>query len=265
MWNKKRLYQIVFESDTRAGKGFDILLIWSIVISVLVVMLDSINVLQQRFAALFLLAEWFFTILYTLEYLLRIYISVKPGRYIFSFWGLIDLLAIFPTYFSLLVPGYQYFLVVRILRVFRIFRILKLYRFNKEALTLMKALKASAYKISIFLSVVLSVVVLLGTIMYAVEGPENGYTSIPQSIYWAIITITTVGYGDIVPQTTLGKMISSLTMLIGYSIIAVPTGIVTFEMARAVETGASCGRCGSKNNKKARFCSNCGKKLTRKP
>ncbi|MGE0079081.1 MAG: ion transporter [Bacteroidales bacterium] len=261
MISRIRLYKIVFESDTKAGQQFDVFLLWSILFSILVTILDSIPSLNQNFRVGFNVIEWFFTILFTLEYLLRIYISPKPSRYIISFWGFVDLFSILPTYLSLFAYGYHYLLVVRILRLLRVFRILKLARFNKESIALLKALKASSYKIGIFLFSVLAIVVLLGTIMYVVEGGENGFTSIPQSIYWAIITVTTVGYGDIVPHTVLGKFISSFAMIIGYAIIAVPTGIVTVEMAKSDETKKLCLNCGKSNPTESIYCSHCGIKL----
>ena len=261
MINKPDLYKIVFENDTKAGRQFDIFLLWSILFSIIITMLDSIPTLHEGFKLGFSIFEWFFTFLFTIEYLTRIIISPKPSRYIFSFWGVVDLFSILPTYISLIVYGYHYLLIVRILRLLRVFRILKLARFNKESIALLKALKASSYKIGIFLFSVLAIVVLLGTIMYVVEGGENGFTSIPQSIYWAIITITTVGYGDIVPHTVLGKFISSFIMIIGYAIIAVPTGIVTVEMARSEETKKKCPECGESNPTQSNFCAQCGASL----
>ena len=224
---KKDLYQIVFGTDTKAGKRFDVVLLWLILISIIIVMLESVPELGAKYAKLFFFVEWVLTILFTIEYLLRIYISHKPLKYIFSFWGLIDFLSILPTWLSLVYTGYHYFIIVRIFRLLRIFRVLKLVRFNNEAQVLIKALRASIYKISIFFLVVLSIVTFLGTLMYVVEGGEDGFSSIPQSIYWAIVTVTTVGYGDLVPHTVIGKFISSFAMIIGYAIIAVPTGIVT--------------------------------------
>lgn len=260
MTNRERLYVIVFKANTKAGKQFDVALLWLILLSVLVVLLESVPELGTRFHFTFYSIEWALTILFSIEYLLRIWISPKPLKYIFSFWGFIDLLSIFPTYLSLFVVGYHYLLIVRIFRLLRIFRILKLVRFLTEAQVLIKALRASLYKISIFLIVVLSIVTFLGTIMYVVEGGKEGFTSIPQSIYWAIVTVTTVGYGDMVPHTVLGKFISSIAMMIGYAIIAVPTGIVTVEMSRASET-LSCPACNKKNNENAKFCNHCGKAI----
>lgn len=260
---KEELYRIIFESDTKAGKRFDVILLWCILFSILTAILDSVPDINLSFKSGFYIIEWIFTVLFSFEYFLRIYVSRRAFRYIFSFWGMVDLLAILPTYLSLFFMGYHYLLIVRIFRLLRVFRILKLMRFNREAIALLKALKASAYKISIFFSAVLTIVILLGTIMYVVEGGENGFTSIPQSIYWAIITITTVGYGDIVPHTVLGKFISSLAMIIGYAIIAVPTGILTVEMSRNSELKITCPNCGSKNLVSSNYCSHCGAELKR--
>ncbi len=261
MISKEKLYSIIFESDTKPGKQFDVILLWSILISVLVVIIDSVPSINEKLNLEFYYIEWLFTILFSIEYVMRIYVSPKPFRYIFSFWGIIDLLSILPTFASIFISGYQYLLVVRIFRLLRVFRILKLARFNKEAISLMKALKASMYKISLFLFFVVTIVVLLGTIMYVVESGENGFTSIPQSIYWAIITITTVGYGDIVPLTVVGKFISSVSMIMGYAIIAVPTGIVTVEMSRVKHNDKVCPACSKKNDEEANFCQKCGEKL----
>jgi voltage-gated potassium channel len=262
MISKEKLYSIIFESDTKPGKQFDVILLWSILISVLVVIIDSVPSINEKLNLEFYYIEWLFTILFSIEYVMRIYVSPKPFRYIFSFWGIIDLLSILPTFASIFISGYQYLLVVRIFRLLRVFRILKLARFNKEAISLMKALKASMYKISLFLFFVVTIVVLLGTIMYVVESGENGFTSIPQSIYWAIITITTVGYGDIVPLTVVGKFISSVSMIMGYAIIAVPTGIVTVEMSRVkYNNEKTCPACSEKNDENANFCQKCGEKL----
>ncbi len=258
--DKKKLYNIVFETDTKAGKYFDVVLLWMILFSVLAVMLESVPELGAKYSKAFFLIEWVLTILFTLEYLLRILISVKPLKYVFSFWGLIDFLSILPTWLSLFFVGYHYLLVVRIFRLLRIFRILKLVRFNTESQVLIQTLKSSFYKISIFFLSVLAIVTFLGTLMYVVEGGEKGFTSIPQSIYWAIVTVTTVGYGDMVPHTVVGKFISSFAMIIGYAIIAVPTGIVTVALSKQDHKSKKCEKCNTYNDA-TNFCSNCGEKL----
>ena len=256
---KQQLYEIIFETRTRAGRRFDLVLLWLITASILVVILDSVPEIHEKAARPFLAVEWFFTIAFTIEYLLRIWTSPKPLKYVFSYWGLVDFIAIFPTYFSLIFPGSQSFMVVRALRLFRVFRILKLKRHVAAARRLTAAMKASIYKISAFLFAMLALVVIMGSIMYLVEGGENGFSSIPQGIYWAVITVTTVGYGDVVPQTVLGKFISSFIMIIGYSIIAVPTGIFTAEMIRSNGARKTCTACRHKNELSARFCSHCGR------
>ena len=258
---KEKLRTIIFESNTRAGRNFDILLLWTIIISVLIAMLDSVPSLHEQYGFYFYYLEWSFTILFTIEYLLRIYSSSKQFSYVFSFWGIVDLLATIPAYLALIFTGSQYFVIVRIFRLLRVFRILRLVRYNREATVLISALHSSSFKISIFLSTVVTIVVLLGTIMYVIESPEHGFTSIPQSIYWAVITVTTVGYGDIVPHTVLGKFISSFAMIIGYAIIAVPTGIVTVEMSKSGEAKSSCMDCGYQNIVSANFCNQCGNNL----
>ena len=259
---RQKLHTIIFENQTPGGRRFDIILLWCIVISVLIAMLDSVPTLNQEFGLYFYSLEWLFTILFTIEYFLRIYSSHKKFRYALSIWGIVDLLAILPAYLSLFFFGAQYFMIVRIFRLLRVFRILRLVRFNREATVLMSALRSSSFKISIFFSTVVTIVVLLGTIMYVVESPDHGFTSIPQSIYWAVITVTTVGYGDVVPHTVLGKFIASFSMIIGYAIIAVPTGIVTVEMARSSEDKASCMDCGYKNIISANYCNQCGNNLS---
>ena len=257
----EKLYIIVFGTHTKEGRQFDIVLLWLILLSIAVVMLESIPELGLAYRDYFFGLEWLFTITFSIEYLLRIFISPKPFKYIFSFWGLIDLLSVLPTFLALFIVGSHYFTVVRIFRLLRVFRILKLARFNSEAGILIQALRGSFYKISIFLLAVISTVVLLGTIMYVVEGGEKGFTSIPQSIYWAIVTVTTVGYGDMVPHTVLGKFISSIAMIIGYGIIAVPTGIVTAEIAKTSNEKIKCPSCNSENGNKAKYCNSCGDKI----
>ncbi|GAB4183142.1 MAG: ion transporter [Calditrichia bacterium] len=262
---KAKIHEIIFEADTFWGKLFDVLLIASILISVLVVMLDSVKEFNQQFGHVFYLLEWVFTILFTIEYVLRLYSVGRPLAYARSFFGIIDLLAIIPTYFSIVFPGSQYFIVIRILRVLRIFRVLKLVQYVKEARYLKQSLKASARKITVFLFTVLTVVVVFGSIMYLIEGEKNGFTSIPKSIYWAIVTLTTVGYGDISPQTNLGQTIAALIMILGYSIIAVPTGIITVEMYRASDERIStqaCPECAAEgHDPDAVYCKYCGGKL----
>ena len=256
---KQKWYSIIFESDTKAGKTFDILLLVMILSSVIVVTLDSVSFIHVAYRPFFQVFEWIFTISFTFEYITRILVHPKPIRYVFSFWGLIDLISILPTYVGLFYGGYQYLLVVRILRLFRIFRIFKMVRFNRESQALLSSLKASLYKISIFFMALLFLVVIMGTVMYVVEGGESSdFNSIPQGIYWAVITITTVGYGDIVPQTVIGKFISAFSMIVGYSIIAIPTGIVTAEMSRKQKYRKICTQCNTSNNIRARYCNHCG-------
>lgn len=257
---RKKLGIIIFRSDTPAGKSFDLVLLWLILFSILIVILESIGSIRVKHYNLIRAAEWVFTILFTIEYILRIYASRQRLKYIFSFYGLIDLVAFLPTYLSLLFAGTQYLIVIRAFRLLRVFRILKLSRFLLEGNILRNALKASSYKITVFLLSVLTLVTIIGTLMYIIEGEESGFTSIPVSIYWAIVTITTVGYGDISPITPLGQFLSSILMIIGYGIIAVPTGIVSVEMARATEEAKEkCPVCHAPvYPAKARFCSNCG-------
>lgn len=228
-----RLYEVIFESDTPPGKLFDVVLIVAIVASVVAVMLETVPSIRGQYPGLLYAIEWAFTILFTIEYGLRWYCAKDARRYATSFYGVVDLLAILPTYVSLLFPGAQYFLVVRLLRTLRVFRVLKLAEYLEEADTLARALRASRRKISVFLLAVVSLIVILGSLMYLVEGPKNGFTSIPTSMYWAVVTLTTVGYGDISPQTTFGRFLSAIIMIIGYAIIAVPTGIVTAELTRS--------------------------------
>lgn len=263
---RNRLHTTIYESNTIAGKAFDISLLLLIIFSIAVVMLDSIKGLDARYGRLFYFLEWTFTILFTLEYILGLISIKKPIRYVFSFLGIIDLLAIIPSYLSIFFAGAQSLLVLRALRLLRIFRIFKLTHFLTEADFLKTAITASLKKISVFMLVVLSLVMILGSIMYLVESGKNGFNTIPDSIYWAIVTITTVGYGDISPATPLGKFIASVIMLIGYGIIAVPTGIITTEMALAgrrrnygQETCPGCGKEG--HDKDAQFCKYCGSKL----
>ncbi|GAA4445184.1 ion transporter [Pontibacter saemangeumensis] len=259
---RQKLYEIIFEAETVEGKVFDVVLLVLILSSVLVVTLESISELNQQYLPLFRFLEWSFTIIFTIEYLLRIYSTPRPLKYIFSFFGIVDLLSIIPTYLSLLVIGSQYLLVVRVLRLLRIARIFKLTRFINEGQVLSRALRASVTKIMVFLGVVLTVVVIVGSLMYIIEGAESGFTSIPISIYWTIVTLTTVGYGDIAPVTPLGQILASFIMVMGYGIIAVPTGIVSVEMARSdreIATTRTCPNCHKEGHQlDANYCFNCG-------
>jgi voltage-gated potassium channel len=259
------LHKVIFEADTPVGKGFDVLLIGCILISVVIVMLDSIDLLRSQYGSIFHRTEWFFTLLFTGEYILRLLCVGRPLKYMISFYGVVDLLAIIPTYLSLFFPGTHYLLVIRILRILRIFRILKLATYIGEAKFLIKALQASRRKISVFLFTVFTLVVIFGSLMYVIEGGENGFTSIPRSIYWAIVTMTTVGYGDISPQTTIGQAFSSIVMILGYGIIAVPTGIVTVEMSNTFIRNVStqtCLQCSAEgHDADARYCKFCGAEL----
>jgi voltage-gated potassium channel len=206
--------------------------------------------------------EWFFTIVFSIEYFLRIYLSEKPRNYIFSFWGIIDLLSTIPTYLSIFVAGPQYLLTIRTLRLLRVFRIMRITSYSKEARSLVKALRASGAKVTVFFGFILIIVIIMGTIMFIVEGPENGFTSIPRGIYWAIVTVTTVGYGDITPNTILGQVLSSTLMILGYAVITVPTGIVSVEYADQKRKRNDCNECGTENDNDANFCKECGADLS---
>lgn len=257
-----RLNTVIFHSDTPAGRRFDVVLLWLIVLSIATIIIESTSKYRAEYGTLLRAAEWFFTILFTIEYGLRVYSSWNRLSYVFSFYGLIDLLSIVPTYLSLFLPGFQYALVIRSLRLLRVFRILKLTRFLNEGNVLMNALRASMYKITVFITSVVTLVIITGTLMYVIEGEESGFTSIPTAIYWAIVTITTVGYGDLSPATPLGQFIASLLMVTGYGIIAVPTGIVTVEMSRQAEMSRK--RCPNCNAviypETAQYCHQCGVK-----
>ncbi|NDK56333.1 ion transporter [Pontibacter fetidus] len=260
--NRRKLHSIVFESETTAGKTFDIILLILILASVIIVSLETVTYLRRAYLPLFQKLEWAFTILFTLEYLLRIYSSPRPLKYIFSFFGLVDLFSIIPTYLSLFVIGAQYFLIVRVLRLLRIARIFKLTHFINEGKVLTRALQASFTKIAVFLGTVLLLVVIIGSMMFVIEGAASGFTSIPKSIYWTIVTLTTVGYGDIAPQTPLGQILASCVMIMGYGIIAVPTGIVTVEMTRSekqLTNSEVCPNCQLVGHVPgAKYCYNCG-------
>lgn len=265
-WRHK-LHEIIYGTHTPAGKTFDIVLLIVILYSVVIVMLESVPRIDQDYHNFLDISEWFVTILFTIEYIVRIICIRRPRKYIFSFFGIIDLLSTIPKYLSFFVVGSQYITAFRALRLLRVFRILKLVRYVGESNNLLRALKASRAKIFIFVFFVLIISVLLGTIMYLVEGPENGFNSIPHSVYWTIVTLTTVGYGDISPQTGLGQFIATFVMIIGYGIIAVPTGIVTVEYSkqrRKKGTGAllACENClATGHAEEANHCYNCGSKL----
>ena len=263
-WREK-LYDIIFESDTPAGKLFDVVLIVCIIVSVLAVILDSVTGIRDRYGRELYLVEWFFTVIFSIEYVLRLLSARKPLRYARSFFGIVDLLTVIPTYLDLLLPGSRFLLVIRILRVLRIFRVLKLARYVGEANTLLQAVHASGRKIMVFLMAIITIVVILGSMMYLVEGAEHGFTSIPVSIYWAIVTLTTVGYGDISPKTPVGQALAVIVMVLGYSIIAVPTGIFSVELTKAYKGRyelKSCPECGSPgHDEDARHCKYCGSEL----
>ena len=264
--SREKLHAIIFESNTKAGKAFDIGLLITIVTSIFIVMLDSISSLHQQYGRLFLTLEWILTALFTLEYILRLLTLEKPLKYALSFIGLIDILAILPSFLSLFIAGTQSLMVLRSLRLLRIFRIFKLTHFLGEIRFLRHAIRASMNKITIFMLVVFTIVIILGSMMYLIENGQNGFNSIPDSIYWAIVTITTVGYGDISPVTPLGKLFASVIMFIGYAIIAVPTGIVTSEMTAAMrhkrEQHESCPACGREGHDvDASYCKHCGNSL----
>ncbi len=256
------LYHVIFGTESRAAKLFDVVLIYLIALSVIVLMLDSIASVAERFGDWLTIAEWGFTIVFTIEYLLRIYCSPRPWAYIRSFYGLIDFISVLPTYLGLIMPGANYVLVVRLLRVLRIFRVLKLARYVMEANVLVRAMLQARRKILVFFFVVLVLSTIFGSIMYVVEGPEHGFTSVPKSIYWTVVTITTVGYGDMTPKTAMGQVVATAVMLTGYSIIAVPTGIMTAELAREIQRDrfnracSNCSRAG--HDQDARYCKYCG-------
>ncbi len=264
---RARLHEIIFEADTPAGKAFDVALLLAISLSVAAVMLESVAPIRLRWGRALYVVEWFFTILFTVEYLLRLSCVLRPWRYARSFFGIVDLLAVLPTYLSLVIVGAQSLLVIRVIRLLRIFRIFKLTRYLGEARTLTFALRASRHKIVVFLGGVLSLVTILGAMMYLIEGPESGFTSIPRGVYWAIVTMTTVGYGDIAPQTVLGQALAAFVMILGYAIIAVPTGIVSAELVQAARrqvsgTTQACPGCGAEgHDQDASHCKHCGAAL----
>ena len=262
---RNRIHIIIEGTDTRLGKLFDIVLLIAILASVAVVMLDSVLYMRLQYGTLFRYAEWFFTILFTLEYSLRLFSAPNRFRYVFSFFGVVDLLSVLPSYLSLIFGGVQYLLVIRILRILRIFRVLKLNTYMQQAGFLASALKTSQQKITVFFLSLVLLVTIFGAVVYVVEGPENGFTSIPISIYWAVVTVTTTGYGDMSPKTPIGQAIASMVMITGYAIIAVPTGIFTAELARNMRpqlNPIACPNCGKFGHAVgADFCDRCGHAL----
>ncbi len=263
-WRRK-LHQIIFEAETNTGKAFDVVLMWAIIFSVITVVLESVKRYGDTYGEFFNAIEWLFTILFTIEYILRLVSVKKPLRYAFSFFGIVDFLAIIPTYLSLFIPGLHYLLTIRILRLLRVFRVLKLSEYITEAQLLRRALVASSRKIGVFLLAVVSLVTVIGSIMYVIEGEKNGFANIPTAIYWAVVTMTTVGYGDVSPQTPLGQFFASIVMILGYGIIAVPTGIVTVELSKAVSGSPTlhCQNCNQEgHDADAVCCKYCGKKLS---
>jgi voltage-gated potassium channel len=264
---RESLHDIIFEADTKAGKRFDIVLMILITLSVAAVLIDSMPEVHQRYGDLLLGLEWTFTILFTIEYILRIYTTRRPVNYIFSFYGVIDFLAILPTYLSLIYSGTQFLLIIRILRLLRVFRVLKLARYIRASDVLRIALRNSKHKIIVFLEVVIILVTIVGSLMYLVEGPQNGFTSIPIGIYWAVVTLTTVGYGDIAPMTFIGRLIASFVMITGYAIIAVPTGILSVEMVKATNTNTRvCIDCNyDRHDDDSVYCKKCGGELRCEP
>jgi len=263
---RARLHEIIFEADTPAGRAFDLVLMWAVILSILTVLLESVAEYRRDYGVWLRTAEWVFTGLFTLEYVLRLFAVGRPWAYATSFFGVVDLVAILPTYVSALVPGAQALLVIRVVRLLRVFRVLKLASFLGQAEVLLRALSASRQKIIVFLLGVLSLVVIMGTLMYLVETGNPAFDNIPRSIYWAIVTVTTVGFGDIYPRSGLGQALSSVLMILGYGIIAVPTGIVSVELANATRTSEvstqACPECSAEAHQPdARFCRRCGAKL----
>lgn len=264
---RHRLHEIIFEADTKMGKAFDVILLILIVLSIVLVMLESISAYQEVYGYWFKVAEWILTIFFTIEYILRLICVYHPSRYAFSFFGIVDLVSILPTYLTLFIPNATYFMAVRAMRLVRVFRIFKLAKFLDESNSLMAALKASQAKITVFLTFVIMMVIVIGSIMYFVEGGQSsGFTSIPRSIYWAIVTLTTVGYGDIAPTTALGQFLAAIVMILGYGVLAVPTGIVSAEMVQqqpeqqlSTQACKACLREG--HDRDAVFCKYCGSLL----
>lgn len=262
---RQYLHEVIFEAETPAGKAFDVGLIWVIILSIIAVLLESVASIRVDYGWILYSLEWLFTILFTIEYILRLLCVQRPFRYAVSFFGFVDLLAIIPTYLSVILPGTHYLIVIRVLRLLRVFRIFKLTSYLSEAHIISGALIASRKKISVFLLAVMALVVIIGSLIYVIEGEKHGFSNIPVSIYWAIVTLTTVGYGDLSPQTPLGKMLAGIVMIAGYGIIAVPTGIVTVEFSQAKKTQITtqaCPACSAEGHDiDARYCKYCGAQL----
>ena len=261
---REKLFQIVFHADTKAGKAFDLILIGAIIFSIFIVMLDSVDSIWEEHAHLLSIIEWGLTILFTIEYGLRMLIVKKPLKFAFSFYGIIDLLSCLPAYIAIFATGGSGLIVLRALRLIRLFRVLKLTRYVNAGTLIADALKASRYKIGVFLYTVLMIIIVIGALMYFIEGEASGFDSIPRSMYWVVVTITTVGYGDIAPMTTAGQLIASIVMILGYAIIAVPTGIVSAETVRIRNRKTNqgqCPRCSSSVNSEANYCSVCGERV----
>lgn len=264
-WDRDTVRTVIFEADTATGRAFDVALIVAILVSVAAVMLDSVAWIHDRHGEVLYVVEWTFTLAFTVEYAVRLWCIQHPLLYARSFYGIVDLLGILPTYASMLFAGSQYLLVIRVLRVLRVFRVLRMVRYVGEAQLLMEALRAARRKITVFIASVLALVVVFGSFMYLIEGPEHGFTSIPKSIYWAVITLTTVGYGDLVPLTPLGQAMATVVMIMGYGIIAIPTGIVTMELSEASRRSANtrvCPHCVAEGHvREAVYCWRCGEPL----
>jgi voltage-gated potassium channel len=262
---REQLHEVIFEADTPSGKAFDVVLLLAIVLSVTAVVLDSVTEVRERYGNLLRAAEWVFTVLFTIEYVFRLITVRRPLRYATSFLGIVDLLAVLPTYLSLFVTGTQSLLVIRALRLLRIFRVFKVARYLHEMTSLINALRNSRFKIAVFLLTVAATVLIMGTAMYVIEGEQSGFTSIPRGVYWAIVTVTTVGYGDIAPQTVAGQIVASIAMVLGYSLIIIPTGIFSMELVRSAQmqiTTQSCPECMREgHDRDAEHCKFCGGKL----
>jgi voltage-gated potassium channel len=260
---RNRLQRIIFNSNTPLGKTFDIVLMLFILGSVLTIIVHSVPAINTKYHTLLYSLDWFFTVCFSIEYALRVYAAPDRKKYIFGFWGIIDFISVFPSIFSLWITGYQTIQILRIVRLLRVFKVLRLFRFIAEAYALAEIMKSSLYKIAVFMSLIFVVVLLLGSGMYVIEEGTPGFESIPASIYWSIVTITTVGYGDVSPVTGLGKFVSSIIMLAGYALIAVPTAIWSFEIAKFTRAKSTvfCSICRTENDAKNNFCTNCGDSL----